>query len=177
MFFKFWWSYIDMVMILLRFAHAQRDGIWELHLDSFIEMLPYFHYDHLNYAKWGAVYVAEMNQILGEVEKEFQDGNLVVKLSNQTFNQLDPDNSQVISREHISKPWFGCRLPFVRHYRMWPDSGWIKISGTLKPVLMSLPLVPDTCMEIITCSCKTRCITNRYKCRKVKLSCTWGMSM
>ena len=35
-----------------------------------------------------------MNQILGEVEQEFQDGNLVVKLSNETFNQVDPDHSQ-----------------------------------------------------------------------------------
>ena len=39
-------------------------------------------YDHLNYAKWGAVYVAKMNQLPGEVEKEFQDGNFVVKFSN-----------------------------------------------------------------------------------------------
>ena len=32
--FQFWWSYVDMAMILLGFAHVQRDGIWELHLDS-----------------------------------------------------------------------------------------------------------------------------------------------
>ncbi|XP_014666278.1 PREDICTED: uncharacterized protein LOC106808189 [Priapulus caudatus] len=45
--FQFWWKYIEMVNILLRFTRAQRDGLWELHLSAFRDMLPYFHqYDH-----------------------------------------------------------------------------------------------------------------------------------
>ena len=50
---QFWWKYIEMVNILLRFTRAQRDGLWELHLSAFRDMLPFFHrYDHTNYARW-----------------------------------------------------------------------------------------------------------------------------
>ena len=36
--FSFWWQYMDMdmVAILLQYTRAQRDGIWELNLYSFI---------------------------------------------------------------------------------------------------------------------------------------------
>ena len=58
-------------------------------------MLPFFQrYDHTNYARWGAVYIAEMNQLPQEVQTEFEQGNFVVKRSNQKFNQVDPDHSQ-----------------------------------------------------------------------------------
>ncbi|KAJ8893011.1 hypothetical protein PR048_005592 [Dryococelus australis] len=50
--FIFWWQYMDMVSILLLFTRAQRDGMWDLYLHSFSQMLPYFKwYDHLNYAR------------------------------------------------------------------------------------------------------------------------------
>jgi hypothetical protein len=93
--FKFWWHYLEMVSILLMFTQAQRDGDWYLHLYSFRCMLPYFmRYDHSNYARWGTVYLAEMNHLPEEVETEFKQGNFVVKRSNQKFNQVDPDQSQ-----------------------------------------------------------------------------------
>lgn len=50
-------------------------------------------YDHLNYAKWGAVYLAEMKQLPDAVLSEFQKGNFVVKRSDRTFNQVDPDQA------------------------------------------------------------------------------------
>ena len=47
--FAFWWGYMEMVSILLMFIRAQRDGFWELHLQSFRSMLPFFlRYDHYN---------------------------------------------------------------------------------------------------------------------------------
>ena len=61
---------------------------------TFREMLPfYFRYDHVNYARWGCVYLSEMHQLPSEVEEEFQLGNFVVKGSDQSFNQVDPDHS------------------------------------------------------------------------------------
>ena len=77
--FVFWWRYMDMVSIILQFTRAQRDGIWDLHLYAFSLMLPYFmRYDHLNYARWGPVYLAEMHQLPEPVLSEFQRGNFVV---------------------------------------------------------------------------------------------------
>ena len=93
--FKFWWSYMQMVEILLMFTRAQREGNWSLHLHSFQRMIPYFMtYDHTNYARWGIIYVNEMHHLPPEVRKEFEDGNFVVKRTTQKFNQVDPDQSQ-----------------------------------------------------------------------------------
>ena len=84
-----------MVEILLNFTRANRDGDWNLHLQAFTAMLPYFTtYDHVNYAWWGTLYISEMNQLPEEVKKEFEAGNFVVKRSQSKFNQVDPDQSQ-----------------------------------------------------------------------------------
>ena len=39
---KFWLSYIDMVLLLLRFIRAKRQGLWELHKASVQNMQPWF---------------------------------------------------------------------------------------------------------------------------------------
>ena len=45
--FVLWYTYLEMVSILLLFTRAQRDGLWDLHLSAFKMMLPYFHhYSH-----------------------------------------------------------------------------------------------------------------------------------
>ncbi|XP_043192970.1 uncharacterized protein LOC122365640 isoform X2 [Amphibalanus amphitrite] len=83
-----------MVELLLRFVRAQRTGDWILHLESFREMLPWFFiHDHQNYARWGSVYLAEMQQLPSEVEAEFQAGNFVVKWSNRSFSEVDADHA------------------------------------------------------------------------------------
>ena len=98
--FMFWWGYMQMVRILLLFTRAQRDGIWDLHLYAFQQMLPYFmYYNHINYARWGTIYLKEMHQLPQEVKQEFEAGNFVVKRSSLRFNQVDPDQSQ---------EWLGC---------------------------------------------------------------------
>lgn len=85
---------MEMVSVLLHFIRAQRDGIWDLHLESFSQMFPYIiRYDHLNYARWGLVYIAEMHQLPQPVLSEFQMGKFVVKRSVQRFNQVDPDQA------------------------------------------------------------------------------------
>ena len=57
-------------------------------------MLPwFFRYDHTNYARWGAVCLADATQLLAEILQEFRAGNFVVKQSNAKYNQVDPDQS------------------------------------------------------------------------------------
>ena len=94
--FQYWWQYMDMVCILLlHFIRVQQDGIWELHLCTFQQMLLYFHrYDPMNYARCGCIYLAEMDKLPDEVKEEFCKGNFVVKGSDQRYNQVDPDHSQ-----------------------------------------------------------------------------------
>ena len=83
---KFWWNYTEMVNILLYFIRAQRDGLWDLHRFSLRKMLPFFfRYDHTNYARWGTVYLAEMNRVSEEIYHELMNGKFVVKESDQSF--------------------------------------------------------------------------------------------
>ena len=69
--FAFWFTYLELVSILLLFTRASRGGLWELHLSTFKRMLPYFcRYDHINYAKRGTFYLAEMNMLPQQVLSE-----------------------------------------------------------------------------------------------------------
>ena len=91
---EFWWQYMTMVSILLSFTRTQYDWLWDLHLYSFKRMLPYvFRYDHVNYARWGTVYLAEMSTLPPEVLLEFQEGNFIVKRTKRCFNQISADQS------------------------------------------------------------------------------------
>ena len=40
--FKFWDKYIEMILLLLEFIRAEREGDWELHLKVTTKMIPYF---------------------------------------------------------------------------------------------------------------------------------------
>ena len=84
-----------MVSTMLLFTRAQRDGLWDLHLASFRQMIPFFtRYDHYNYARRGPIYLSDIDQLPEDLKCEFMRGNFVVKRSAYTFNQVDPDQTQ-----------------------------------------------------------------------------------
>ena len=94
---------MDMVSLLLQFLRAERTANWKLHLSAFADMLPWFAvYDHTNYTRWGAVYLADMKQLQqthADVFKEFMDGNFVVKRTDHNFNQISTNQAL----EHINR--------------------------------------------------------------------------
>jgi hypothetical protein len=45
--------------------------------------------------------------------------------------------------------------------------GWKLEEGKLKPVLVSLEAIPKACKELVSCSCKSGCQTNRCGCLKI----------
>ena len=52
-----------MVSAIILFIRADRAGDWNLHLLTFKEMLPLMMLsDHVNYARWGVVYLLDMPQ-------------------------------------------------------------------------------------------------------------------
>ena len=93
--FAFWDEFIDMIEILLRFIRAEREAIWELHIESLSHMIPYFFaYDRINYARWASVYLADMKSLQNTakpVYEEFMNGNHPVKRAPGTFNQVWTD--------------------------------------------------------------------------------------
>ena len=75
-----------MVSTLLMFTRTERDGIWDLYLYAFRCMLPwFFRYDNINYARWGAVYVADTPQLPAAILQEFRAEHFVVKQSNASI--------------------------------------------------------------------------------------------
>ena len=91
---EFCWDYMTVVSILICFTGAQRGGSWDIHLYAFKCMLPFlFRYDHVNYARWGTVYLAEMSVLPPEGLHEFQEGNCVVKRTDRRFNQVSAGQS------------------------------------------------------------------------------------
>ena len=101
--FYYWRKYMNLVSIFLRFTRALREGDWELYLSSFAEMLPWFAaYDHVNYTRWGVVYLAEMRllpQTASEVYQGFLRGDFATKETHHTFNQISDDQAL----EHVNK--------------------------------------------------------------------------
>jgi hypothetical protein len=52
------------------------------------------------------------------------------------------------------------------------EMGWKRTDTGLEPILMSRSPIPKSCLEIISCTCRTQCKNRRCKCRKSQLQCT-----
>ena len=93
--FKSWNSYVEMVLVLLRFIRVEREGDWRLHLASTAEMTPYFFsMDRTDYFCWLHVYIVDMHLLedtATEVHQEFMKGNHAVNRSCQPFSQIWTD--------------------------------------------------------------------------------------
>ena len=52
------------------------------------------------------------------------------------------------------------------------EMGWRLVDSELQPVLMTLSPIPDSCLEMVACSCLKQCKTRRCKYQKSGLRCT-----
>ena len=107
--FRLWTSYMKMVELLLAMIRAYRDGNWDLHLESFAAMLHWLTiYDHTNYARWGPVYPAGIENLetkAPKVHAAFIAGNFVVKRTNKRFNQVPADQATEWMRNLQGAEW------------------------------------------------------------------------
>ena len=84
-----------MILVLLEFIRAEREGDWELHLKVTTKMIPYlFAMDCLN-SRWLPVYIMDMRNLqekVPDVYNEFLRGNHTVRRStSRSFNQVWTD--------------------------------------------------------------------------------------
>lgn len=110
--FAFWNEYIEMVWLLLDFIYGDRDANWNLHLEAFTEMLPYDRaFDHLNYFRWGTVYIADMQrlpEVAPRIHKELTENKVHAVSTSSTassFNSVSPDMAleQTMNRDSKTK--------------------------------------------------------------------------
>ena len=81
---KFWFHVIDMKITLFMFIKSLCESTFHLFLSTFEQMLPWMAVlDHINYARWGSVFLNDMKNPPTEVKHEFQIGNVTVKKSNR----------------------------------------------------------------------------------------------
>ena len=85
--FAFWENYLQMVKLLLAYIASERNGDIKGHINTFSNMLAYdFACNHLNYARWGSVYIAEMHlleELHPEIFEEFLNGKHIINRSLQ----------------------------------------------------------------------------------------------
>ena len=93
--FAFWENYIQMVLRMLQFIRAERNGDWELHLITTKQLVPlFFSMDRTNYSRWLPVYLCDMAMLEKDhpdVFREFQLGNHSVSRSDKPFSQVWTD--------------------------------------------------------------------------------------
>ena len=53
-------------------------------------------------------------------------------------------------------------------------AAWKKVSECLEAVWTRLPPIPDACLELVSCSCKSKCKTGRCSCFRKDLKCTYA---
>ena len=104
----FWDNYLEMEQLLLECVASERERDIKSHINAFADMLSYdFACNHINYARWGSVYIAEMHQLEETrpgVFAEFLDGKHTINRSTQEsryFSRVWSDKAieQSISRD------------------------------------------------------------------------------
>ena len=87
----FWNLYLKMVQLYLDYVSVERDSNILLQMETFSEMLPFdFICNHKNYARWGSVYIAEMNKLQIEHPDLFQN----FSGGYHTIHKADKDESK-----------------------------------------------------------------------------------
>lgn len=95
--------YMDMVLTLLEFIRATRDGIWPLHLSSMEGLCKHFFANNrLKYAQMVPLYLAEMHSLKEsdpDIWSEFSQGHFCVKKSQVPFCSIGVDHAL----EHVNR--------------------------------------------------------------------------
>ena len=104
--FTFWDNFSKGAAMLLRLLRSEREGCFELHLNTMCEALPWFRAaGKNNYAKYVPVYISDMKQLQHDHPDSYKhliDGGFVVRRSERhRFNAVGTDQAleQTINKE------------------------------------------------------------------------------
>ena len=101
--FKFWYQFLERHEIALDLLRADREGLWQLHLDAMQRALYEFAaWDSTNYLRWGTVYLEDARNLpetAPTVYSHFADG--------LSFSQLRTSlgtSQQLVVIRSLSRP-------------------------------------------------------------------------
>ena len=84
--------FLKPVFIMMIYVRAEREGDWPLHLIAYRQMLPYFFASgHVHYARYGTVYLKEMEALPTEVLRRFLRGEHVMRHERGIWNGIWSD--------------------------------------------------------------------------------------
>ena len=80
------------VLLIMAFVRAEREGEWTLHLWAVSQMMPYFYAaGHINYARYGMVYLRSMEKLEGGILDRFMRGEHVSRHQRGLWNGMWTD--------------------------------------------------------------------------------------
>ena len=81
-----------------------------------------------------------------------------------------------IRANYQAKIWLQADQQHIQVSSPVDTSAWINEEGCLKAVWTRLPPIPDACLELVTCGCKSKCRTVRCSCFRKDIKCYYACS-
>ena len=81
-----------------------------------------------------------------------------------------------IRANYQAKIWLQADQQHIQVSSPVDTSAWINEEGCLKAVWTRLSPIPDSCLELVTCGCKSKCRTIRCSCFRKDIKCSYACS-
>ncbi|KAG1664654.1 hypothetical protein GQR58_019710 [Nymphon striatum] len=131
---RLWSMYIDMILILRRYIHAERAGLWQQHLQEVRNMLPYtIASGHSKYMSCLPIYLNEMQKLpetAPEVHEEFAAGKFTVHQTARDFNGV----------------WTDLAMAFIQRFNTLGSSTFGQLQERYRDKLLNMK--PRHCTEV-----------------------------
>ncbi|KAG1652598.1 hypothetical protein GQR58_026208 [Nymphon striatum] len=131
---RLWSMYIDMILILRRYIHAERAGLWQQHLQEVRNMLPYtIASGHSKYMSCLPFYLNEMQKLpetAPEVHEEFAAGKFTVHQTAGDFNGV----------------WTDLAMAFIQRFNTLGSSTFGQLQERYRDKLLNMK--PRHCTEV-----------------------------
>ena len=98
----------------------------------------------------------------------FQKGKKAIEMLPPTRDALE---LHLARANHQAKVWLQSDKVDVVTENPEETGGWNVVDGHLEIVWLRKPSVPSSCMELVTCGCKTKCRTHACVCNKKRQVC------
>ena len=99
----------------------------------------------------------------------FQRGKTNLELLPPTLDALKLHTSR---SDYQTSVWLQANQSQMNLTSAGDKDGWELKENILQIVWATLPPVPDVCVELLTCMCKSKCKTARCQCTRSKIGCT-----